>query len=328
MHIGQRMFKSSGYAFHGEIRGIIQLRDGQTRLICQHDDGWVFVFAPEQVKLIEPDPHAGEVVSAAADLAETKLPPFRGTDEPTRYDVPPASDGRGGPHPLAGVPQKALDAATAELRRSDAYAGIDSDDFEPVAHAVLMAGLNAMTDVTDGRGLTREELDQLPWIDVSDTDTLYVHPNGRVKALEAILVEVDKLARDAYIHARGLRRPIEALDRLFRTLTEIQRAVGPALGREGDETPPPKCGHCGYDRGPLGANGWCWACNANHPDGKGADECTLGDEDPAPTLCRVVTARNIGGIEGHGTHYCARTAGHNVPGTHRCRCGHEWPPTR
>ncbi len=79
----------------------------------------------------------------------------------TIYDVAPASDGRGGPHPLAGVPQAALDAAVKALaeaenfdRRGDVL--IAEGDVEPVAHAILAAALasapwqdHAGTTVTD-----------------------------------------------------------------------------------------------------------------------------------------------------------------------------------
>lgn len=67
----------------------------------------------------------------------------------TRYDEAPASDGRGGPHPLAGVPQRALDAAVTALRdanvatRDPHYLVIDSTDVEAAAHAVLAAALEA-----------------------------------------------------------------------------------------------------------------------------------------------------------------------------------------
>lgn len=47
-----------------------------------------------------------------------------GTEHPTRYDHPEASDGRGGPHPLAGVPQSVLDAATAALAAVDRVDGV------------------------------------------------------------------------------------------------------------------------------------------------------------------------------------------------------------
>lgn len=66
----------------------------------------------------------------------------------TCYDEPPASDGRGGPHPLAGVPQSALDAATNELKSSLALHGLDNtdevdtldeDDIESMAHGILLA---------------------------------------------------------------------------------------------------------------------------------------------------------------------------------------------
>ena len=70
----------------------------------------------------------------------------------TRYDEPSASDGKGGPHPLAGVPQEALDACVEELK-SVGYTNashqlvlaIDDDEIEAVAHAILLAGLIEIT---------------------------------------------------------------------------------------------------------------------------------------------------------------------------------------
>ena len=69
----------------------------------------------------------------------------------TYYDQPPASDGHGGPHPLAGVPQEALDAAEDALLaalvpapHNTRVSEIDDEDVRPVAHAVLMAGLEAI----------------------------------------------------------------------------------------------------------------------------------------------------------------------------------------
>lgn len=70
----------------------------------------------------------------------------------TRYDEPLASDGRGGPHPLAGVPQVALDAATKTLEDAVSdFQGIvwaldcrPDGDVRPVAEAVLAAGLAAI----------------------------------------------------------------------------------------------------------------------------------------------------------------------------------------
>lgn len=78
----------------------------------------------------------------------------------TGYDEPPASDGHGGPHPLAGVPQAALDAATeallaatTEVRRSpddDAERVCYAEDVEPIAHAVLLAALEAIKQTPTG----------------------------------------------------------------------------------------------------------------------------------------------------------------------------------
>lgn len=65
---------------------------------------------------------------------------------PTQYETPTASDGEGGPHPLAGVPQEVLDAAYKELDEAYSYgmfAKPDDDDIESVAHAVLLAAIQA-----------------------------------------------------------------------------------------------------------------------------------------------------------------------------------------
>jgi hypothetical protein len=76
----------------------------------------------------------------------------------TRYDEPEASNGKGGPHGLAGVPQSALDAATKALEgatydltykpsssssETDTVRALDTE-VESVAHAVLLAALEAI----------------------------------------------------------------------------------------------------------------------------------------------------------------------------------------
>lgn len=120
----------------------------------------------------EKDKRQQQVQGARLDFYETSLnteapDPSRGThpitvkEQPvTRYDGPEASDGRGGPHPLAGVPQEALDAAMKALTEAtmviqyahnesipdetDPMIVLDSDDIESVAHAVLASGLAAI----------------------------------------------------------------------------------------------------------------------------------------------------------------------------------------
>lgn len=77
----------------------------------------------------------------------------------TRYDgVIVHPDAGGGLHPLAGVPQEALDAAVGAFeaaltdRRTtntfnplyDYEFGIDLDEIEPAAHAVLLAAIVAV----------------------------------------------------------------------------------------------------------------------------------------------------------------------------------------
>lgn len=52
-------------------------------------------------------------------------------------------------HPLAGVPQEILDAATKALEEAvchtyDGFLALDTDDVEAVAHSVLAAVLEAM----------------------------------------------------------------------------------------------------------------------------------------------------------------------------------------
>ena len=70
----------------------------------------------------------------------------------TEYDHPPASDGFGGPHPLAGVPAGALRAARRTLREADHPRAkdphclhVDRTQIDPVADAVLSAGLQEMS---------------------------------------------------------------------------------------------------------------------------------------------------------------------------------------
>lgn len=68
----------------------------------------------------------------------------------THYDAPDASDGHGGPHPLAGVPDEALQAAQRALRDGltfDSRTGfyvMEPDDVEPVADAIVAAALVAL----------------------------------------------------------------------------------------------------------------------------------------------------------------------------------------
>ena len=90
--------------------------------------------------------------SRTTTTSETPQTPGAGT----RYDEPVASDGRGGPHPLAGIPQDVLDAATGELRAAGPVDRgclvIEADDIEPVAHAVLLAALVALRSHEAGTG--------------------------------------------------------------------------------------------------------------------------------------------------------------------------------
>jgi len=64
----------------------------------------------------------------------------------TIYDDPPASDGKGGSHPLAGIPQEVLDAAVEALTNARDFGGIDvdDDDLQPIAHSVLISVVKAM----------------------------------------------------------------------------------------------------------------------------------------------------------------------------------------
>ena len=57
----------------------------------------------------------------------------------TRYDEPPASDGKGGPHPLAGVPQHILDAARNFMDDAADCGDIDPDMAHPLADAVVQS---------------------------------------------------------------------------------------------------------------------------------------------------------------------------------------------
>jgi hypothetical protein len=76
----------------------------------------------------------------------------------TRYDRDDASDGQGGRHPLAGVPQEVLDAAVTMLTLGLEPAGseegpemlvVDADDVEPVAHSVLLLALDTWLKLVD-----------------------------------------------------------------------------------------------------------------------------------------------------------------------------------
>ena len=59
----------------------------------------------------------------------------------TRYDEPTASDGYGGPHPLAGIPQEVLDAARRVLNEAKELGDLDEgrQDTDPIADSVVMA---------------------------------------------------------------------------------------------------------------------------------------------------------------------------------------------
>lgn len=76
----------------------------------------------------------------------------------TRYDEPPASDGHGGPHPLAGVPQAALDAAATALTEAltsdsaSSYCLLDPAEVPAVAEAVLASALAAWVLPVDPSG--------------------------------------------------------------------------------------------------------------------------------------------------------------------------------
>jgi hypothetical protein len=87
----------------------------------------------------------------------------------TRYDDAEMHPSTGmTKHPLAGVPQEALDAATAALREVMDYEQVlrsDSDLIEPIAHSVLQAGLTALENrrmsQTDDASLDDEAFDAI-----------------------------------------------------------------------------------------------------------------------------------------------------------------------
>lgn len=63
-----------------------------------------------------------------------------------RYSGPDATDGAGGPHPLADVPQVILDAARGALREAAELGDVDPSMADPIADAVV--------------------IDLLPWLDL------------------------------------------------------------------------------------------------------------------------------------------------------------------
>lgn len=76
----------------------------------------------------------------------------------TVYDDYPSSDGYGGPHPLAGVPQAILDAVTLELENCFWDFGVepggrqmDRESLESIAHSILQ------TAIVTAEGLQKED---------------------------------------------------------------------------------------------------------------------------------------------------------------------------
>ena len=71
----------------------------------------------------------------------------------TQYDGPGATDGHGGPHRLAGIPQDVLDAATSELAACLDFYGIaaDEDTTEEIAHSILLSAVVMAEDLARRR---------------------------------------------------------------------------------------------------------------------------------------------------------------------------------
>jgi hypothetical protein len=52
--VGDRVRKTSGYTFEGVVLAAFSNTKGQPRLVVEHDDGWLFIFNPEQVEAVPP----------------------------------------------------------------------------------------------------------------------------------------------------------------------------------------------------------------------------------------------------------------------------------
>lgn len=48
-----RFRKRKGYRFEGVICGVAMPRDGRSRVIVEHDDGWLFIFNPADLERAE-----------------------------------------------------------------------------------------------------------------------------------------------------------------------------------------------------------------------------------------------------------------------------------
>ncbi len=52
--VGQRVYKDSGdYTYNGVVVSIFQKRSGVVRLVVENDDGMLFIFNENQLKLVE-----------------------------------------------------------------------------------------------------------------------------------------------------------------------------------------------------------------------------------------------------------------------------------
>lgn len=51
--VGDRVQKISGYQFVGDVRGVLTTRDGRQRVVVEHDDGWLFIFALDDLAHVE-----------------------------------------------------------------------------------------------------------------------------------------------------------------------------------------------------------------------------------------------------------------------------------
>lgn len=50
--VGDRVRKTSGYKFEGVVLAAFSTSKGEPRLVVEHDDGWLFIFNPEQVEAV------------------------------------------------------------------------------------------------------------------------------------------------------------------------------------------------------------------------------------------------------------------------------------
>ena len=47
---GTRVVKKQGHRFAGTVAGYVQKRNGEVRVVVEHDEEWLFIFAPGDVR--------------------------------------------------------------------------------------------------------------------------------------------------------------------------------------------------------------------------------------------------------------------------------------